>query len=209
LLYDNPNAPNPRRVRMFLVEKGVEIPTRTVDLRSGEHFSDDFRAVNPGCTVPALVLDDGTAIAESVAICQYLEAVYPDPPLMGEGAAGRALVTMWQRRMEHDGFFAVVEAFRNAAPGLRGRALPGGREVEQIPELAERGRRRYGWFLEDLDRRLQETSFVAGEDFSIADITALVTVDFARRAIKVEPPAGLGALDRWYREVSARPSAGA
>lgn len=209
LLHDCTTAPNCRRVRIFAAEKGIELPSRQVDLKGGEHLGEAFLALNPDGTVPVLELDDGTALGESVAICHYLEELHPEPRLLGMDPADRARVSMWQRRMEHSGLLAVAEAFRNEAPGLRDHALPGRRPVPQIPALAERGRLRYDWFLEDLERRLAEVAFVAGERFTIADITALVAVDFARRALGVEPPAEGGGLGRWYREVSARPSAGA
>ena len=209
LLHDCKTAPNARRVRMFAAEKGIELPSRQVDLKAGEHLGAEFLRLNPDGTVPVLELDDGTAISESVAICQYLEELHPEPPLMGVDAIDRARVTMWQRRMEQHGLWAVAEAFRNQAPGLRDRALPGPRPVAQIPALAERGRQRCGWFLEDLEARLSRVAFVAGERFTIADITALVAVDFARRAAGTELPAEGRGLARWYREVGGRPSAAA
>lgn len=209
LLHDCTTAPNCRRVRIFAAEKGIELPSRQVNLKTGEHLGEAFLALNPDATVPVLELDDGTALCESVAICQYLEELYPQPRLLGVDAAHRARVSMWQRRMEQAGLQAVAEAFRNEAPGLRDHALPGPRPVAQIPALAERGRLRYGWFLEDLERRLAGVAFVAGERFTIADITALVAVDFARRALGTEPPAEGAGLARWYREVGARPSAAA
>src|SRR5262249_25831361 len=149
--YDCASAPSPRRVRIFLAEKGITVPTIQVNLRSGEQFSEAFRAINPDCTVPVLLLDDGTAISDAIAICVYFEAIHPDPPLMGSGPADRALVTSWQRRVERDGLYAVMEAFRNATPGLKGRAIPGPDNHEQIPALAERGRQRVLSFYRAMD----------------------------------------------------------
>jgi glutathione S-transferase len=205
-LYDCTPAPNPRRVRIFLAEKGIVVPTIQIDLRANEQFSPAFRAVNPDCTVPVLELDDGTRIADVMAICVYFETLRPEPPLMGVGAQDRANVTAWQRRVERDGFFAVAEAFRNATPAFKGRALPGVDDYEQIPALVERGRARVAKFFRVLDACLADREFVAGKQYSIADITALVAVDFARW-IKLAVPDECSHLRRWYGAVSARPSA--
>ena len=205
--YDCAGAPSPRRVRIFLAEKGLDIAAQQVDLRAGEQFSDEFRALNPGCTVPVLELDDGTAIHEAEAINRYLEAAYPQPALMGVTPLEQAQVAMWEHHMEHDGFLAVAEAFRNQAPGFKGRALPGSHPVEQIEALVERGRQRYRNFLADLDARLAQSEFIAGPAFTLADITALVTVDFAARAIKIDIPSEHAHVRRWHQAVSARDSA--
>lgn len=205
--YDCAGAPSPRRVRIFMAEKGLDIATQQVDLRAGEQFSDEFRALNPGCTVPVLELDDGTAIHEAEAISRYLEAAYPEPPLMGVTPLEQAQVAMWEHHMEHDGFLAVAEAFRNHSPGFKGRALPGSHPVEQIEALVERGRQRYRNFLADLDARLAQSEFIAGPAFTLADITALVTVDFAARAIKIDVAPEHAHVRRWHQAVSARDSA--
>jgi glutathione S-transferase len=205
-LYDYAPAPNPRRVRIFLAEKGVVVPTVQVDLRANEQFSAAFRAVNPDCTVPVLELDDGTRIADVLAICDYFEISQPEPPLLGVGALGRANVTSWQRRAEREGVFAVAESFRNSTPGFKGRALPGADDYEQIPALVERGRVRATSFFSVLDARLAESEFVAGEHYSIADITALVAVDFAHW-IKLGIPEECRHLRRWHDAVSQRSSA--
>ena len=204
--YDCATAPSPRRVRIFLAEKGITVPTVQVDLRNGEHFGAAFRAINPDCTVPALVLDNGTSITDIVGICRYFEETHPEPPLMGSSAEEKALVESWQRWCDREGIYAAMDAFRNATPGLKHRALPGPDDYEQLPELAERGRARLGRFFERLDQRLAASRFVAGERFSIADITAMTAVDFAGWA-KLRPPAGLVNLARWHAIVSARPSA--
>jgi glutathione S-transferase len=205
-LYDCTPAPNPRRVRIFLAEKGIVVPTIQVDLRANEQFSPAFRAINPDCTVPVLELDDGMRISDVMAICVYFETSQPEPALMGAGAQDRANMSAWQRRVERDGFFAVAEAFRNSARGFKGRALPGADDYEQIPALVERGRARVAKFFAMLDAHLAGSEFVAGKRYSIADITALVAVDFAGW-IKLAIPEECSYLRRWYGAVSARPSA--
>ena len=206
--YDCRTAPSPRRVRIFIAEKGLDIPTVQVDLRGGEHLTEAFRRLNPWCTVPVLELDDGPAISEAVAVCRYLEDAHPEPPLMGVDPRDRAVVAMWEHRFEIDGFLAVTEAFRNQARGLAGRALTGPESVAQIPELAQRGRTRVERFFAALDAQLAHHPFVAGERYTIADITAQVAVDFAGW-IKMTLPAGCRHAADWHRRVSARPSAAA
>jgi glutathione S-transferase len=205
-LYQSASSPNSRRVRIFLAEKGVSIPLVAVDLGKGEQHSEGYRAINPRRVVPTLVLEDGTAIGEVPAICRYIEEIYPTPRLLGEMAREKAQVVMWERRAELEGFAAVMEAIRNVAPGLIGRAIAGPHDYEQIPELAERSRLRVKHFYIDLDARLGEVSFVAGDRFSIADITALVTVDFATKAIEFSVPEKHASLKRWYDSISSRPS---
>ncbi len=178
-LYDFAPAPSPRRVRIFLAEKGVTLPTVQVDLRSREHMSEAFRTLNPWITVPVLELDDGTAISESIAICHYLEAAYPEPPLMGRTPTEKGVIAMWEHRAEQDGFLAVAEAFRNSTPGMRGRAMTGAANVEQIPALVERGKARAERFFAALNERLADSEYLAGPDYTVADITALISVDFA------------------------------
>jgi len=204
--YDCSTAPSPRRVRIFLAEKGITVETVQVDLRNGEQFGPAFRAINPDCTVPALALDDGTVIADAVAICHYFEELHPDPPLIGATPQERAVVTAANRQIERDGFYAAMDAFRNNAKGLKGRALPGRHDYEQIPELAERGRARVAHFFRDLDTRLKDGEFVTGSRYTIADISAMVLTDFAGWA-KMAPPDDCANVRRWYAAVSARPSA--
>jgi glutathione S-transferase len=204
--YDCATAPSPRRVRIFLAEKGIVVPTVQVDLRGGEHLQDAFRAINPDATVPALELDSGAVIGDAVAICHYFEETHPEPALIGRTAQERALTIAWNRRIERDGFYAVMEAFRNSTPGLKGRAIPGPDGYEQIPALAERGRRRVGRFFERMNAHLEGREFVTGPRYSIADITAQITVEFARWA-KLPVPDSCPHLARWFSAVSARPSA--
>lgn len=208
-LYHSSGSPNSRRVRIYLAEKGLDIPLIAVDLGTGEQHSEAYRAINPRRVVPTLVTEDGTAIGEVPAIIRYLEEVYPRTPLLGVTAKEKALITMWERRAELEGFAAVMEAIRNAAPGLKGRAIAGPHDYEQIAALAERSKLRVANFLADLNARLEETPFVAGERYSVADITALAAVDFAAKAISMPVPDEHAALKRWYQIVSTRPSASA
>jgi len=206
--YDCRTAPSPRRVRIFLAEKGVEIETVQVDLGQGEQLSEAYREVNPDCVVPALQLDDGSYISEVLAICQYIEDTYPEPALMGGTAEERARVSMWNAKVEQQGLWAMADAFRNAAKGLKNRAVTGPEAYPQIPELAERGRLRVLQFFKRLDAQLASSRFVAGDRYSMADITAMVLVDFAGW-IKIQVPEEATNIARWYAEVSKRPSAAA
>ena len=208
-LYHAPTSPNSRRVRLFLAEKGISVPLVSIDLGAGEQNGAAYRAINPRRVVPTLVLEDGTAIGEVLAIWRYLEETYPAPPLLGTTPKDKALVTMWERRAELEGFAAVMEGVRNAAQRLAGRAIAGPHDYAQIPELIDRSRRRVTNFYSDMDVRLAEAAFVAGHNFSAADITTLVTVDFATRAFDMPIPTGNAALKRWYDAVATRPSAGA
>ena len=204
--YDCTTAPSPRRVRIFLAEKGIAVPSVQVDLRNNEQLTPSYRAINPDATVPALELDDGTRINDAIGICVYFEAIHPQPTLMGETPKQKALIAAWQREVERNGFYAVMEAFRNWARGLKGRALPGPYDYEQIPALAERGRLRVGHFFERMDARLAQSEYIVGDRYTIADVTALVTVDFAAVA-KLPVPENCAQVRRWYSSVSARPSA--
>jgi len=206
-LYHSVTSPNSRRVRIFLAEKGLTVPLVPVDLAKGEQHSDAYRAINPRRVVPTLVLKDGTAIGEVLAIWRYLEEVYPTPPLLGSTPKDKALVTMWERRAELEGFAAVMEGVRNASEQLQSRAFAGPYDYDQIPALVERSRLRVKNFYADLDARLAALPFVAGDHFSAADITGLVTVDFAAKAMGFPVPDERKALRRWVEKVSNRPSA--
>ena len=205
-LYQASGSPNSRRVRIFLAEKGICVARIPVDLGAKEQFSAAYGKINPRHVVPTLVLEDGVAIGEVPAILRYLEESYPNTPLLGTSPKDKALVTMWERRMELEGFAAVMETVRNAAAGLKGRAISGAHDYEQIPALVERGRRRIADFYADLEGRLSESLFVAGDRYSVADITAVVTVDFATKALSLPIPDGHAASQRWYAQLAARES---
>jgi glutathione S-transferase len=205
-LYESTGSPNSRRVRIFMAEKGISVARVPVDLGAKEQLSDAYVRINPRRVVPTLVLADGTVIGEVPAIFRYLEETHPGSPLFGTSPKDKALVTMWERRMELEGFAAVMETVRNAAAGLKGRAIAGPHGYEQIPALVERGRQRVKDFYADLEARLAEVPFVAGDRFSAADITAIVTVDFASKALSLPIPEGHEATRRWYATVAARPS---
>jgi glutathione S-transferase len=205
-LYESTGSPNSRRVRIFMAEKGISVARVPVDLGAKEQLSDAYARINPRRVVPTLVLADGTVIGEVPAIFRYLEETHPGSPLFGTSPKDKALVTMWERRMELEGFAAVMETVRNAAAGLKGRAIAGPHGYEQIPALVERGRQRVKDFYADLEARLAEVPFVAGDRFSAADITAIVTVDFASKALSLPIPEGHEATRRWYATVAARPS---
>lgn len=193
-------APNPRRVRVFLAEKGISIPFEELDLMKGELKTPEFTRLNALQRVPVLMLDDGTAISETMAICRYFEETNPNPPLLGTGAVGRATVEMWNRRMELGLFFHVAQAFRHTHPAMAHL------EVPQVKEWGEANKDKARELLQVLDDQLAGNAFVAGQDYSVADITAMVALDFMRPA-RIERPAGLANVERWYGEVSQRPSA--
>lgn len=189
-----------------MAEKGIEIETVQVDLGSGEQFAEAYREINPDCVVPALQLDDGSCLSEVLAICHYLEAKHPEPDLLGTTDEERARILMWNSKVEQQGLWAVADAFRNVAKGLKDRAATGPVPYPQIPELAARGRDRVEHFFHRLDEQLTGNEFIAGNRFSIADIAALVAVDFAAR-IKLSVPEDAAHLIRWHESVSSRPSA--
>ncbi|MDC1145156.1 glutathione S-transferase family protein [Porticoccaceae bacterium] len=204
--YDCTTAPSPRRVRIFMAEKGIEIETVQIDLANGEQFSEAFKAINPLCEVPLLVLDDGTSISQISAICRYLEEIYPDNPLLGRTPVERAVVESSNQQLQMNGFAAGAEAFRNATPGFKNRAMPGPHNYSQIPELAERGQQRLDNLFSDLEAHLANSEFIVGDYYSIADISALCVIDFAKW-VKKRIPEDYKNLQRWYDQVSSRPSA--
>jgi glutathione S-transferase len=204
-LYDCATAPSPRRARILLAEKGVAHETIQVDLRSGEQLGEAFRRINPQCTVPVLVTDDGGALTDNAAITAYLEARYPDPPLLGITPPEKAEVASWNWRIEFEGLLAIAEAMRNSAPAMANRALSGPVNYAQIPELAQRGLARLQQFFATLNDRLAGRDFVATDRFSVADITAVVAVDFAR-VVKVRPGEQHPHLVRWRAAMAERPA---
>jgi glutathione S-transferase len=204
--YDCGTAPSPRLVRVFIAEKGIEIPTREIDLRHGEHLSPEFRAINPYCTVPVLELDDGTRLTSTQGCWRYLEEMHPDPPLLGTTPAEKAVVADRVWRFDIDGWQAATEALRNSTPGLKDRALTGAESYAQISELGERGKLRTRRFLAHLDKLLAGSAFVAGDRYTAADIMAMVLVDFAGW-LRIALPEDAVHARRWYESVSSRPSA--
>jgi len=199
-------APNARRVRWFLAEKGITVETRQIDLPSGENLKPEYLAINPRGVIPTLVLDDGTVIDESVSICRYFEEVQPEPNLLGRDPKEKAVIDSWQRRAELDGLYAVALAFRNSTPVFVNRAVPGCPEpTEQLQPMVERGVMMTRRFFDMLDTRLGESEYVAGDRFSIADITAFITLNFARW-IKVSPSEQHTNIARWSETVAARPA---
>ncbi len=204
-LYDCATAPSPRRARILLAEKGVVHETVQVDLRNNEQLGEAYRKVNPACTVPALRTDEGLLLTDNAAIAAWLEAAYPQPPLMGVTAQEKAEVASWNWRIEFEGLFAIAEAMRNSAPSLANRALPGPVDYAQIPELAQRGLARAQQFFVTLNERLADRAFIATDRFSLADITAAVAVDFAR-VVKVRAGDQHPHLLRWRAALALRPA---
>ncbi len=199
-IIEDGRAPNPRRVRVFLAEKGIDIEYEQIDITEFQHKTPDFSDLNPLQRVPVLLLDDGTVISESMAICRYFEELQPEPPLMGVGPLGKAVAEMWHRRMELYLLFHVAQTFRHLHPAMKEMEKP------QVSEWGEVNRLRVLSMLSLLDAELSGRPFIAGEEYSVADITAMVSVDFMKPA-RIERPENLPNLDRWYGEVSSRPSA--
>jgi glutathione S-transferase len=205
-LYDCTMAPNPRRVRIFLAEKGVQIPRVEVDIIGGANLRPEYLAVNPRGLLPTLELDDGRRIDETIAICRYFEETVPEPALLGTTPLEKAEIESWQRHVEFDGFLAIGDIFRNTAPQFAKRRVAGRTGDAAIPDLVEQARVRVTAFWDALERRLSESEYIGGPRFSIADITALCAVDFAKWS-KLSLPGTHAASLRWHAKVSARPSA--
>jgi len=201
-LYDGGRAPNPRRVRVFLAEKGIEVPLIPVDMGAMGHKSAEITVRNPLQRLPVLELEDGTILTESIAICRYFEALHPDPSLFGRSALEQARIEMWNRRMELTFMAGVQAVFRHTHPAMKDWEIP------QIPEWAEANRPRVLDFLALLDRELENRAFIAGNAYSVADITGMIAVDFMKPA-KIALPEDLANVRRWHESVKARPSAGA
>jgi glutathione S-transferase len=199
-LYTTPRAPNPRRVLIYLAEKGLSVPVEEIDIGALEQKSDAFTSLNPFQRTPVLVLDDGTTLSESIAICRYFEELHPEPPLFGIGPLERAMVEMWQRRLEFGLLMHVANAFRHAHPYMAKM------EVPQIAELAKASPAKALDVMAIVDRELKDRPFIAGERFSVADITGLVALDFTKPA-RIKIPEEFGNLRRWREELAARPSA--
>ncbi|TIP29973.1 MAG: glutathione S-transferase [Mesorhizobium sp.] len=201
-LFDGGRAPNPRRVRVFLAEKGLDVPLVPVDMGALEHKEQAVSSRNPLQRLPVLELDDGTVITESVAICRYFEELHPEPALFGRGALGKALVEMWQRRMELNLLNCVSAAFRHVHPAMKEWEIP------QIPEWGEANKPKAIGFLKLLDDELANREFVAGDAYSIADITGLIAIDFMKPA-RIKVPEDCANVLRWHKAISSRPSADA
>lgn len=201
-LYDFKPFLNPRRVRIFLAEKGIAVENEQVDAMAGEHRSEAFKAKNPLCSLPTLELDDGSYISESIAICRYLEEEQPEPALMGRSPRGKAVVEMWQRRVEQSLMDPVLIFFHHATPGL------GDLEPFQIAELGERNKDKAIAGMKLIDEQLTDNRYIAGEQFSVADITGLCAIDVADQ-LDIPIPEDCANLKRWHEDVSSRPSAAA
>jgi len=204
-LYDCATAPSPRRARIFLAEKGIAHTTVQVDLKNSEQLGQAYRQINPQCTVPALRTEDGLVLTDNAAITAYLEACYPEPPLLGTTPNEKAQIASWNWRAEFEGLMAVAEALRNSAPAMADRALPGQMNYRQIPELAQRGLARLQHFFAMLNDHLADRDFIASDSFSVADITAVVAVDFAR-VVRLKPGEQHPHLQRWRAAMAQRPS---
>ncbi len=204
--YDFGLAPSPTKVRIFIAEKSLDIPTVIVDLSKSEQQTAEFCAKVPSGTVPALELDDGTILLESHAICRYLEELHPEPNLLGEDAKEQALVVMWHDIATLEGYLGIQELYRNSRNYFKGRALPGVQGYEQLEALVDRGRKRVEVFFDKLDRRLRESPYVASDRFTYADIVAYVYQGFATRAVGEDPAGGRDDLARWSEMIAARPA---
>ena len=190
---------------MFLAEKGIEYENIQIDLQKGEQMSDAYRKINPGCTVPSMVTEDGITLTENAGISAYLEALHPEKPLLGTTPLEKAQIASWNWRCEMGGLMSAAEALRNSSPNMKDRALPGPKNIPQIPELAERGLMKLGWFFKTLNRQLSANEYVAGDSYSVADITATIVVDFGRW-VKVYPQEDQTALLAWHARMKERPS---
>ena len=204
-LYDFSKAPSPRRARILLAEKGIAHDTVIIDMMKAEQMGAAYRAINPNCTIPALKLDDGTVLTDNAGIAAWAEAMVPEPPLLGTSPLEKAEIASWNSRIESDGLMPIAEALRNSNPAMKDRALPGPTDYPQIPALAERGLARLATFLDMLNARLEQRDYVATPRFSLADITAVVAIDFAR-AVRVTPREDHSHLRAWRARMAARAS---
>ena len=205
-LFYFPGAPSPQKVGIVVAEKGLEIPTEILNIRAGDHRTEEYAAVNPGWTVPALELDDGTCITESLAIVHYLEQACPEPNLLGHGAKEQALVLMWYDIATLEGYMGIQEYFRNSEQFPAGRALPGPQAYERIPALVERGEKRMQAFFDKIDGRLGASEYLAGDRYTYADIAAWVYCGFARRVTGDDPAVRRAHMCRWVEAIGARPA---
>ncbi len=205
IFYDCLTAPSPRRARILLHEKQAPHEVVNIDLMQGEQLGEAFKLINPSCTVPALKLEDGTVLTENSGIAAYLESAFPNPPMLGKTAIEKGLIASWNSKIEFEGLYAVAEALRNSSPMMKGRAITGANNYDQIPELAARGLARLNVFFDRLNEHLEERDFIATDEFSYADITAVVGIDFAR-IVKVQAKPEHTNLIRWRTNLAQRPS---
>ena len=205
ILYDYKRAPNARRVRIFLAEKKINIEIKNVDLMKQENIQDDFLKINPSGTVPFLQIKEDEGLTESIAICRYFEEKYPEPAMMGNNPLEKAQIEMWQRLVEFNGIFPAGESFRNKLEGFKGRAIAGPNKIKQIPELVERGEILLNHFFKRMDLHLSKSNYIGSNNFSIADISAYIAIDFASW-IKVIPDENHVYLNKWLEKVKLRDS---
>ena len=198
-IYDFALAPNPRRLRIFVAEKGLKIPTEQINILEGQNRTPEMLAKNPAGGLPVMELDDGTHLAESVAICRYLEGLHPEPNLMGKDSREQAFIEMWNRRIELNLFGPVARVFQNSNELFKGR-------VKQFPDYGAAQLETVNQQLQWLDQQIGNKPFIAGDRFTIADITAEVAIDFGAFA-GIKPDPSLKNLSRWHQSVSSRPSA--
>ncbi len=198
-IYETRTAPNPRRVRMFLAEKGIDVDYVQVDIQKGENLSPEMRAKNPLGKIPILELDDGTCIAETDAIYTYFEALQPEPPLMGKTPVEKGIISMWQRQVELAFMMQVGMCFQHTTGYFKDRMVP-------VPEYGEQAGINAAKYLSILERRLANNEYIAGDHFSIADITAVCAIDFAR-VVKIRIREDHTHLQRWYDAITHRASA--
>jgi glutathione S-transferase len=206
IFYDCSTAPNPRRARMFIAEKGLTIETRDISIAENQQQTPEFLAINPRATIPVLITESGAVLTENHGIAAYLEAAFPEPPLMGQTPDEKGAVMMWNAIAEQQGGLPIAEALRNTNPAMEGRAIPGPTNFEQIPALAERGLARVDLFYDLLEARLSESQYLATDNFTFADITCFIFVDFAR-VIRRRIPEGNTATLAWFKAIKSRPSA--
>jgi len=205
-LYDFAMAPNAQRVRVFMAEKGIDVPSEQLNVREDAHLVEPFSSMNPFHCVPFLELDDGTVVAESMSICRYLEELHPEPPLFGSTATERAVIDMWLRRFELDGFIPMLHAVRNHVPMFAGRVVPGTRnDLPQMPEMVSRGKEMMAIFLSRIEPHMANNEFVAGPTFTVADITAFFTLRMTKM-MEMDIDSAYPAVAAWFAKVSVRPA---
>ena len=200
-LYTFEKAPNPRRLALFMQYKGIDIATQTINIGEREQFAQSYKAINPNCTVPSLQLDDGTVLTDVISVCLYLESLYPGKPLMGSTPLEQAQIVGWDHKIFVEGLTAVAEMLRNRGEFFQGKGLPGDMEVEQIPALVERGKKRLHGFFRALEAHLVEHDYLVGDAISLADIDAFVLCDFAGW-VKESIPVSCTELQAWYQRVA-------